>query len=291
MRRHVMGNLIHVWLQDITQKLRARVNHQVHHVQDEGQQKGSNYIGVPSDCHEQNPVIHVNQKASEDSGPKCVVVSRIVDVHAWKSGTCQQEQDDGVHHCDHQVERSLSPVQVFTLAAPRVEQGVLEDDLFRNILVEATSCHDGKRAEEIERQPDPIFEQGRAREARHNGVHGYHHHLYSVSPEGVQGKLGHAFVVPATMYQQETCEIPELTYGKVGVVYCLKTFTTSHAHSNLRFLNHRHVIRTIANGHRHRCRLDAPTDQTDHLSLLQRRNSACDDDIARHRDFVQELLL
>mmetsp|Transcript_17807 Transcript_17807/g.62487 ORF Transcript_17807/g.62487 Transcript_17807/m.62487 type:complete len:637 (+) Transcript_17807:2623-4533(+) len=85
------------------------------------------------------------------------------------------------------------------------------------------------------------------------------------------------------MYQQQSLQKAELSDGKIGCVDSLSALATRNPNSNLRLLNHGHIIGTVADGQRHGLRRDARSDQTHHPGLLQRGHAAGDDHLALSR--------
>mmetsp|Transcript_17808 Transcript_17808/g.62498 ORF Transcript_17808/g.62498 Transcript_17808/m.62498 type:complete len:585 (+) Transcript_17808:2623-4377(+) len=92
------------------------------------------------------------------------------------------------------------------------------------------------------------------------------------------------------MYQQQSLQKAELSDGKIGCVDSLSALATRNPNSNLRLLNHGHIIGTVADGQRHGLRRDAFSHQTHHLCLLRRAHPARDEHGAALGD-VQQLLL
>ena len=73
------------------------------------------------------------------------------------------------------------------------------------------------------------------------------------------------------MNQKKFAQETELGNGNIGGSGSLKTLDTANADTNMRCLDHRHVIGTIANGQEQR--LEMPFDKLDNQRFLEGGNT------------------
>ena len=96
-------------------------------------------------------------------------------------------------------------------------------------------------------------------------------------------------VAPGTVHQKQLAEETELCYRHICAPRRLETFQTTDTHANVRCLDHRNIVGTVANSECDGLLLIL----LDHLhdeGFLQRRDTTADDGFA-HNSQVKEQLL
>ena len=100
---------------------------------------------------------------------------------------------------------------------------------------------------------------------------------YELLVDHVHRHLAHSIIAPHAMDEQQAAEVGKLADGIVGRLNSLHTLVASDTHTYVRLLEHRDIIRAVADGKRERCRRRAALHHAHHLGLLAWRHAACDD--------------
>lgn len=103
----------------------------------------------------------------------------------------------------------------------------------------------------------------------------------------VQDQLAQPHVTPGAVDKQQLLQVPELADGDVGGTRSLQAFVTRDADSDVRSLDHRDVVRTVADSEQDR--LEVLLDKLDDESLLEGRDAAADNGLAHHGEFEERL--
>eukprot|EP00128_Syssomonas_multiformis_P001910 Colp12_sorted_trinity150504_noHs@27698 len=139
-------------------------------------------------------------------------------------------------------------VEMTATLACTVETGVAHEDLVTHVLVEDT---DGKRRQHREdhvvQRDGPLLEKNLAREAVHDSEPELDEVEGDVLVEGVEDELGQAPVGPCTVDEQQALEEAELPNGIVCSTCRLQALLPADADTNVRCLDHAHVVGPIAN--------------------------------------------
>lgn len=105
----------------------------------------------------------------------------------------------------------------------------------------------------------------------------------------VTNQLRHADIIVPTVFQHQITQKAKLPDCIIRRIHCLSTFFALDPHPNMRFLDHRDVVGSVADRQRPRQR-HVVLDQLDHFFLLVGRDTTPHHCLATHGQRQQQVL-
>mmetsp|Transcript_117149 Transcript_117149/g.278263 ORF Transcript_117149/g.278263 Transcript_117149/m.278263 type:complete len:340 (+) Transcript_117149:1495-2514(+) len=267
------------------------VDHQEHHVDQEGEGLARDGDPIPGPRHKSCSVVHGNHQDGKYGGAKSIKVAGVQNGHVPKHQKHDISDHARVHRCGQQHFDQLHGIEVEAFAAADVEPGICQHLVLRDILVEDAGGDDGRGQHEVVRGAHHVLKQTLACVSREKGVVEHQKHQHRVLPKAVDHKFACATIVPAPVHQHQSHQIPELRDGEVRRVHCLPPLAPGDAHADLGLLKHRHIVGAVAYGQGHRCRHHPSPDNPHNLRFLRRRHSTSNNHGADRGNLKEDLLV
>eukprot|EP00760_Papus_ankaliazontas_P035093 PhM_4_TR7614/c0_g1_i3/m.4559 len=164
---------------------------------------------------------------------------------------------------------------------------MLQQDVVADVEFKQTHSERGQQREDhIVAHDDPRVVERLAAEAVVEGEEELRHAVDEVLVEAVLDELRVADEAVAAVDGEQAPQVAEARDGVVAGALCLRALEADHADAHLRLLNHRHVVRAVADAE---ARVAVLLEHGDDVGLLQRRHAAAHCAVHQMGELLEDL--